>query len=176
MSMTETLDGCARRELLEETGVEAPVLFPFGNYSEPNRDPRERVISVAYLALIPLDRMSARADTDAKAVQWADLDDLPPLAFDHADIIEGAIKALRSRCEAFEIVFGLLPARFTLSAFQAAYEAVMGMPADRRNLQKALLGSGLILATEEVSCGRHRPARLYRAIENLYPCRTLGAT
>ncbi len=163
LRMDETLDACARRELLEETGVEASVLFPFANYSEPARDPRERVISAAYLALMPFNRLSPRADSDAAAVQWAHLDDLPPLAFDHADIVEGAQKALRSRCEAFQILFGLLPARFTLSAFQAAYEAVMGEPADRRNLHKAVLASGLIKETQETARGRHRPARLYSA-------------
>jgi 8-oxo-dGTP diphosphatase len=163
LRMDETLDACARRELLEETGVEASVLFPFANYSEPDRDPRERVISAAYLALMPFDQMSPRADSDAAAVRWAHLDDLPQLAFDHADIVDGAQKALRSRCEAFEILFGLLPAKFTLSAFQAAYEAVMGEPADRRNLHKAVLASGLVTATGETSRGRHRPARLFCA-------------
>jgi 8-oxo-dGTP diphosphatase len=163
LRMDETLDACARRELLEETGVEASVLFPFANYSEPDRDPRERVISAAYLALMPFDRMSPRADSDATAFRWADLDDLPPLAFDHANIVEGAQKALRSRCEAFDILFGLLPAKFTLSAFQAAYEAVMGEPADRRNLHKAVLTSGLVTDTSETSRGRHRPARLFCA-------------
>jgi 8-oxo-dGTP diphosphatase len=163
LRMDETLDACARRELMEETGVEASILFPFANYSEPDRDPRERVISAAYLALMPFDSMSPRADSDAAAVQWAHLDDLPQLAFDHADIVDGAQKALRSRCEAFEILFGLLPAKFTLSAFQAAYEAVMGEPADRRNLHKAVLASGLVSETGEMSQGRHRPARLFCA-------------
>ena len=169
LRMDETLDACARRELLEETGVEASVLFPFANYSEPDRDPRERVVSAAYLALIPFDQMSPRADSDAAAVRWACLDSLPPLAFDHAAIVEGAQKALRSRCEAFEILLGLLPARFTLSAFQGAYEAVMGEPADRRNLHKAVLASGLITATDEMSRGRHRPARLFCAISGAWP-------
>ena len=163
LRMEETLDACARRELMEETGVEASVLFPFANYSEPGRDPRERVISAAYLALMPFDQMSPRADSDAAAVRWAYLDDLPPLAFDHADIVDGAQSALRSRCEAFDILFGLLPAKFTLSAFQAAYEAVMGEAADRRNLHKAVLASGLVIATGETSRGRHRPARLFCA-------------
>ena len=163
LRMDETLDACARRELMEETGVEASVLFPFANYSEPDRDPRERVISAAYLALMPFDQMSPRADSDAAAVQWAHLDDLPQLAFDHADIVDGAQKALRSRCEAFEILFGLLPAKFTLSAFQGAYEAVMGEAADRRNLHKAVLASGLVSETGEMSQGRHRPARLFCA-------------
>ena len=167
LRMDETLDACARRELLEETGVEASVLFPFAHYSEPDRDPRERVISAAYLALMPFDEMSPQADSDAAAVQWAQLDDLPPLALDHAEIVDGAQKALRSRCEAFEILFGLLPARFSLSAFQAAYEAVMDEAADRRNLHKAVLASGLVTATSETSRGRHRPARLF--------CATSGA-
>ena len=165
MRMDEDLDACARRELLEETGVEATVLFPFANYSAPDRDPRERVVSVAYLALMPFDRMSPRADSDAAAVKWVHLDELPSLAFDHAEIIRGAANALRTRCRAFDILFGLLPARFTLSAFQAAYEAVMGEAADRRNLHKAVLASGSIELTDETSRGRHRPARVYKVFQ-----------
>jgi 8-oxo-dGTP diphosphatase len=161
--MDETLDECARRELMEETGVEAPVLFHFANYSEPDRDPRERVVSAAYLALMPFDAMAPQADSDASEVTWVELGNLPSLAFDHADIVEGALLALRARCEGFEILFGLLPRLFTLGALLAAYEAIMGCPTDRRNFHKAVLASGLIEATGETFRGRHRPARQYRA-------------
>ena len=163
LTPTEDLDTCARRELEEETGVTLSDLRHFANFSAPDRDPRERVISAAYWALTPSDELSPRGGTDADEARWFLTDGLPELAFDHADIFEGAQKALRARCEAFGILFGLLPANFTLTAFQAAYEAVMGEAADRRNLHKAVLASGLVTATGEMSGGRHRPARLFRA-------------
>lgn len=88
------------------------------------------------------------------------------MAFDHAVIVERALAALRSRCEAFQPLLALLPRNFTLSAFQAAYEAVMGVPVDRRNLHKGVLASGLIEETGEVARGKHRPARLYRPMRS----------
>ena len=158
----EDLDACARRELREETSLDAPVLFPFANYSQPDRDPRGRTITAAYLALMPLDQLNPIAGSDAASLRWFNVDALPPLAFDHRLIVDDALVALRARCEGFEIIFGLLPAEFTLTAFQAAYEAVTGKAADRRNLQKAVLGSGLIEPTGTISRGRHRPARIFR--------------
>lgn len=118
------------------------------------------MVSAAYLALIPFDIMAPRADTDAKAVRWGELDYLPPLAFDHADIIKGAATAFRARSEAF----GATARPFTLSDFQDAHEAVMGEVSDRRNLHKRVLASGLIESTGELERGHHRPARLYRAV------------
>lgn len=157
----ETLDACARRELREETGVEARMLVHFGNYSEPDRDPRERVVSVAYLALLPLDQLSPGAADDAAAVDWFPLDSLPPLAFDHDRIMADALEALRGQAVRFGIILGLLPERFTFGDFQQAYEAVIGRPSDRRNLYKALMGSGLITATADAVRGRHRPAQIF---------------
>lgn len=162
----EDLDTCARRELVEEAGVDLSALVPFGTFSTPGRDPRGWVISVGYLALTPSEGLSPKADTDAADVQWFPVDALPPLAFDHALIAEKALAALRSRCEAFLPLLALLPPTFTLSAFQTAYEAVMGASVDRRNLHKGALASGLIEETGEVARGKHRPARLYRPVRS----------
>ena len=162
----EDLDTCARRELQEETGV---VVAPgdihhFGNFSAPGRDPRpgERVISVAYLALLPSDRMVPRADTDAQDARWQPVLNLPALAFDHDEIVAAALAALRERAKAFEILLSLMPARFTLSQLQTAYDAVTGAASDKRNFSKAALASGAIAETGEHVRGAHRPARLYR--------------
>ncbi len=160
----EDLDACARRELREETDLDVPVLFHFANYSHPDRDPRGRTISAAYLALMPLDQVNPLAGSDAASLQWFSVEALPPLAFDHRRIVDDALAALRTRCEGFQILFGLLPAEFTLTAFQAAYEAVTCKAADRRNLHKSVLGSGLIETTGTISRGPHRPARLFRTV------------
>ncbi|HEY2179889.1 MAG TPA: NUDIX domain-containing protein, partial [Caulobacteraceae bacterium] len=94
---TEDLDACARRELEEETGVTGAALQPFGNFSRPDRDPRGRTISVAYLALIKAEDVFLAAASDAAEADWFDVAHLPALAFDHDEIIECARAALRER-------------------------------------------------------------------------------
>lgn len=160
----EDLDACVRRELVEETGVAVAELHHFANFSAPNRDPRERVISAAYWAFTPSEDLSPRGGSDADDARWFPVNAMPELAFDHVDVVERALEALRSRCESYRPLFGLLPPSFTLSAFQGAWEAVMGREADRRNLHKAVLGSGLIEETGDLARGNHRPAKLYRLV------------
>jgi 8-oxo-dGTP diphosphatase len=162
----ETLDACARRELMEETGVviDAADVHHFDNFSAPDRDPRpnERVISVAYLALLPSDKLIPRADTDAEDARWWPARELPALAFDHDDIVAAAVANLRERAKAFEILLSLMPASFTLTQLQSAYDAVTSAASDKRNFSKAVLASGTIVETGEHVRGAHRPARLYR--------------
>lgn len=157
----EDLDTCARRELLEETGVDAAFLEHFGNFSAPDRDPRERVISVAYLALIRFDRLSPKAGSDAAEVAWFELSGLPPLAFDHAQIIDAALTTLRKRVGDPALLLHLMPERFTLSQVQQVYEIICSAEVDKRNFRARLLDTGLIAETEEMERGAHRPARLY---------------
>jgi 8-oxo-dGTP diphosphatase len=111
----ETLDDCARRELLEETGVGTERLWSFGNFSRPDRDPRQRVISVAYLALLRFETLNVAVGSDAVGAGWFGLDELPRLAFDHDEIVEQELKSLRNRND-LSVLFALLPERFTLSA------------------------------------------------------------
>jgi 8-oxo-dGTP diphosphatase len=157
----EELDACARRELREETGVETDVLLHFGNFSAPDRDPRERVISVAYLALLPSDELRLAADTDAAQAKWFRLDALPRLAFDHELILDRALQALSAEARRIEPLFALLPPRFTLSQLQGAYEAVIGEEAEKRNFRKMVATLGCVRETEDFVHGAHRPARLY---------------
>lgn len=157
----EELDDCARRELQEETSVEAELLIHFGNFSAPGRDPRERVISVAYLALLASDELRLQADTDAAQARWFALDALPALAFDHATILSRALAALGARARQIEPLFALLPARFTLGQLQGAYEAVIGEEAEKRNFRKMVAALGCVRETEDFVHGAHRPARLY---------------
>ncbi len=157
----EDLDTCARRELREETGVDARLLQNFGNFSAPDRDPRERVISVAYLALLPAEAINLRADTDATEARWFAIGQIPNLAFDHDDIVLAALSSLRTRLKDLEVLFALLPKKFTLTELQTAYEAIAGETVEKRNFRKLALGSGHLRETAEFIRGSHRPARLF---------------
>lgn len=136
-------------------------MWSFGNFSRPDRDPRQRVISVAYLALLPFETLNVAAGSDAVGARWFGVDALPRLAFDHDEIVEQGLKSLRNRND-LSVLFALLPERFTLSALQSTYEAIMGK-ADKRNFRKMALESKLLKETNAFERGSHRPARLYEA-------------
>jgi len=131
----EDLDSCARRELMEETGVSTSALHQFGIFSDPKRDPRERVISVAYLALVREATAPLAAGSDAAAADWFSVGGLPELAFDHAVIVGKARDALRQLLKDTPAVFALVPEKFTLGQLQAVYEAVERVPLDKRNFR-----------------------------------------
>jgi 8-oxo-dGTP diphosphatase len=159
----ETLDEAARRELAEESGITDVYLEQLYTFGELDRDPRERVVTVAYYALAKLSDHRIRAATDAERVAWFGMDDLPKLAFDHARIIEKAIERLRGKVRYAPIGFELLPPRFTLTQLQRLYEIVLMQPLDKRNFRKKILSMGLLIETDEVEQGvRHRAARLYK--------------
>ena len=155
----EDIEACARRELLEESGGEAQGREQVGIFSDPKRDPRERVISIAYLTLVREDQVSPMAGSDASHVDWHEISDLPPLAFDHAEIIEKACEKLRSRID--DLLLNLMPARFTMRQLIEAQETVAGRKVDRRNFNKTWINSGLLLPTGEEERGAHRPARYF---------------
>lgn len=158
----ESLDAAAARELQEETGVRDVYLEQLYTFGDPGRDPRGRVVTVAYFALIRSDQELA-AGTDAAEARWWPADAPPPLAFDHDRILAYAIERLRNKLEYTTVGFQLLPERFTLGALQAAYEAVLGRPLDKRNFRRKLeLLDILVPLAEHRSAGRARPARLYR--------------
>lgn len=159
----ETLDEAALRELSEETGLEKVFLEQLYTFSSVDRDPRERVISVAYYALTKLADHRTRAATDAADAQWFPITSIPALAFDHADILTAAIQRLRGKLRYEPIGFELLPAKFTLSQLQHLYEAVLGAPLDKRNFRKKVLGFDLLIPLNETHReGAHRPAQLFR--------------
>ena len=128
----EDLDSCARRELREETGIAAAALHQFGIFSDPERDPRERVISVAYLALVPAATARLAAGSDAAAAGWFSVAGLPDLAFDHAVIVARARDTLRRLLRDTPATFALLPAKFTLGQLHSVCKAVEGAPLDKR--------------------------------------------
>ena len=159
----ETLDEAAQRELREEAGVTDVYLEQLYTFGDLDRDPRERIVTVAYYALAKLGDHRIRAATDAMGVGWFALDDLPKLAFDHAAIVARAHERLRGKVRYAPIGFELLPPRFSLTQLQRLYEIVLGKPMDKRNFRKKILAMDLLVPTEEVEQGvRHRAARLYR--------------
>ena len=160
----ETIDAAARRELQEEAGVTDVYLEQLYTFGDPlDRDPRERVVTVAYYALAKLSDHRIRAATDAMGVGWFSLDDLPKLAFDHDSILQLAHERLRGKVRYAPIGFELLPPRFSLTQLQRLYEMILGSELDKRNFRKKILAMDLLVETDEVEQGvRHRAARLYR--------------
>jgi len=162
VDIDEDLETAALRELEEETGVTGVYLEQLYTFGAPTRDPRERVISVAYYALVPVDRITIHAASDARNVGWFACGQLPELAFDHARIIELARNRLSAKIAYSTIALQFMPVKFTLSELQTVYEIIMDSPLDKRNFRKRLLAYDCIEATGETrQNGKHRPARLY---------------
>jgi 8-oxo-dGTP diphosphatase len=164
VQMAEELDAAAHRELAEETGVAGAEfleqLFTFGTVG---RDPRTRVISVAYYALLPEPHIAPRAGTDAAEAQWWPVDELPALAFDHGQIVETALTRLRAKLGYTSVAYALLPPEFTLTELQNVYELILGRELDKRNFRKKMLSVGLLEGLEKQRRGgAHRPAQLFQ--------------
>ncbi len=159
----ETLDDAARRELAEETGLHDVFLEQLYTFGAVERDPRERVVSVAYYALVkPADHTTAAA-TDAAEARWFPVSAIPALAFDHAAIFDTALARLRGKLTYQPIGFELLPPKFTLTHLQRLYESVLGTPLDKRNFRKKVLSHDLLIPLNETHReGTHRPAQLFR--------------
>lgn len=159
----ETLDEAARRELGEEAGLKNVFLEQLYTFGALDRDPRERVVSVAYYALVKLSDHRAKAATDAANAEWFPMSKTPRLAFDHADILATALARLKGKVRYQPIGFELLPPKFTLSQLQHLYETVLEADLDKRNFRKKVLDFGLLVPLKEtLMAGRHRPAQLFR--------------
>jgi 8-oxo-dGTP diphosphatase len=159
----ESLEQGALRELKEETGLADVYLEQLYTFGQPNRDPRERVISVAYIALAPIEQLMPVAASDAVAVRWFDLNDLPQLAFDHRDIILLAHQRLRAKLDYSTLAFHLLDTTFTFGELQQVYEVIRGAALDKRNFRKLMRGLNWLEETGKTRrVGQHKPAKLYR--------------
>src|SRR6266446_10980099 len=159
----ETLDEAARRELAEEAGLKDVFLEQLYTFGVVDRDPRERVVSVAFYALVKLAAHDTKAATDAADARWFPMSKVPKLAFDHADILATALVRLKGKVRYQPIGFELLSPKFTLSQLQHLYEAVLETNLDKRNFRKKVLGFDLLLPLKETQmAGRHRPAQLFR--------------
>lgn len=161
--LDETLDEAARRELSEETGLANVFLQQLYTFGDVKRDPRERVVSVAYYALVKSAEHPAVGATDAADAGWFPVARPPELAFDHAKILAAAVQRLRGKVRYEPIGFELLPPKFTLSQLQHLYETVLQTSLDKRNFRKKILSMGLLLPLkEQLREGAHRPAQLFR--------------
>ena len=163
VGIDEDLEDAARRELKEETGVSDVYLEQLYTFGSPQRDPRMRVITVAYYALIPSDHLSLQAATDVNEVSWFSVDRHPALAFDHETILRYTLERMRNKIMYVPLAFRLLPEKFTLTELQLTYEVILKEPLDKRNFRKKILSSDLLEETDELRrAGCHRPAALYR--------------
>lgn len=166
----ETLEEAAQRELKEETGLSYNYLEQLYTFGTPNRDPRNRVVSVAYYGLVRPDAFVLHADTDASDAKWYPVNALPQLAFDHLQIVEVAMNRLQSKIVYEPIGFELLDTKFPFSELEKLYSTVLGRPVDRRNFKKKIMKFGFLEETTEKQqlVGSGRPGFLYRFNKNRY--------
>ena len=160
LRMDETAEQCALRELQEETGLSLTYLKQFKTFSEVNRDPRERVISIAFYALAR--KSDVKGGDDAAQARWWALNEAPRLAFDHDYILRKAMEKLREDIHFEPIGFGLLDTEFTMSELQRLYEAILGIQFDRRNFHKKMLQTGIIEEADDDNAtffGKNREMR-----------------
>jgi 8-oxo-dGTP diphosphatase len=166
----ETLNEAVYRELQEEAGISVNYLeqlYTFGD--DINRDPRFRVISVAYFALVNSTKLVLTADTDAEDARWFPIDALPDLAFDHKNILEMAHQRLKSKLTYQPIGFDLLPKEFLFSELENLYCTILEKEIDRRNFRKKIMSFDIIEETELFGNKKSgRPAKLFRFNELKY--------
>lgn len=159
----ETIDEAAIRELKEETGLKNIFLEQLYTFGQIDRDPRERVISVAYYALVNMKNHSIQASTDAEKAIWHNVRELPKLAFDHNKIVNVALTRLKGKVRYQPIGFELLPSKFTLTQLQRLYEIILERDLDKRNFRKKILQFDILDPTKEFEENvAHRAARLYQ--------------
>lgn len=160
----EDLEAAALRELREETGMSQCYLEQVGAFGHPERDPRERVISVAYFAIISTDKVALQAGSDARRVRWCAWSELPALAFDHRHILDAARGRLLQKMNRTTIALEFLSPEFTLTELQRVFETVQGTAIDKRNFRKWAESLSFIKPTGKTRRGgQHRPAALYKA-------------
>ena len=166
---SETLIEAATRELEEETGIKDVFLEQLYTFGNPGRDPRGWVVSVGYYALVSPDKHDIHATTDARDARWFSIDSLPPLAFDHEEILKTALSRIRGKLTYAPIGFELLPQKFTVKQLQKVYEIVLGSNLDNRNFRKKIFGMDVLRELDEMQTGvAHRAARLYKFDERKY--------
>lgn len=164
----ESVDDAAKRVLAELTGLENVYMKQVAAFGEIERDPGERVISVAYYALINIDEYD-RGLVQQHNAYWVNIDELPPLIFDHPQMVKRARELMKERASIEPIGFNLLPKLFTLSQLQSLYEAIYGEAIDKRNFRKRVAEMDFIEKTDKIDkTGSKRGAALYQFNNKAY--------
>lgn len=158
----------ATRVLTQLTGLTGVYMEQLRSFSKPDRDPQERTISIAYFALIDIHKYEQQI-SDHYHPGWFDLDDIPPLIFDHKSMVEMAIKRLRYKAAIHPVLFELLPEKFTIPQLQILYEGVYGTEFDKRNFSRKLLSTGLLVKQGEKNKeGSKKGAFYYKLDKGVY--------
>lgn len=139
LDMGEDLDTCVKRELEEETGLRLSFMEQLYTFGRPDRDPRGRVISVAYWGIVRPDQVTVQGMDDAKEARWFNVNDLPELAFDHDEILSLALKRLRGKLRWCPVGVWLLPKEFTMAELRTVYEIILGRTLDKGNFRRKIL-------------------------------------
>jgi 8-oxo-dGTP diphosphatase len=165
----ESLEDAVRRELKEEAGIDVNYLEQLYSFGKPDRDPRNRVISVAYFGLVRPADYQLSAETDAEDVGWFNIKKLPRLAFDHKAILDTAIKRLRGKLAYEPIGFELLDKKFPFSDLEKLYQILLDRELDRRNFKKKIMSYGFLEELDEIVQKKSgRPARLFQFNKKKY--------
>lgn len=165
ISNNETADEAARRILKQQTSVSNVYLEQLYTFSEIERDPFNRVVSIAYFALIPAENVILKTIPKYTDVRWWKIKELPNLAYDHQKITKYSQKRLGWKVTYSNAIWSLLPEEFSLSQLQSAYESVLGKKLDKRNFRKKILSLDIIIETgNKATIGAHRPAKLYKFV------------
>lgn len=158
----ESVDEAAQRVLTDLTGLEDVYMEQVGTFGAVDRDPGERVVSVAYYALVNIEKLGSRA-TPGPGALWISLKEMPSLCFDHRAMIDKARKAMLRKFSSEPVAFELLPELFTITQFQSLYETILGEPVDKRNFRKRVSEIPCIEPTGQIDkTGSRRGAMLYR--------------
>ncbi|MCK5687851.1 NUDIX hydrolase [Myxococcota bacterium] len=164
----EPLDKAVLRELEEETSIKLSFMEQLYSFGQPDRDPRGRIISTAWLGLVRPGHVAIRGGSDAASAVWWRVDDLPKLAFDHAKILAVGLQRLRSKVRWQPVGIELLARDFTLTELQQVYEIILGRTLDKRNFRRKVLSFDVLRPTGDTRQEGHRPAQLYRFDKRRY--------
>ncbi len=162
--LSENLDDAALRVLKEKTNVQNIYLEQLYTFGDPLRYPNTRVITCAYFALLRAEDIDVKIvdESQVSEIAWHSVENLPPLAFDHREIIEYSLKRTRERLELCPVAFQLLPKKFTLTELQKSYELILQKDLDKRNFRKKMLSTNMLIDLNECTkTGSKRPAALY---------------
>ncbi|MBU1201495.1 MAG: NUDIX hydrolase [Nanoarchaeota archaeon] len=158
----ESLEEAALRELSEETNVKNIFIKKLSAYGDVNRDPRGRIVSVVFIALIDSERFKLKASTDAMHAEWVNINAMKSLAFDHNTILNDSLDELKLDVQTTNIAAQMLPDKFTLSELQKLYETILGSELDKRNFRKRIKTFNILKPFNESKMeGAHRPAQLF---------------